>query len=157
MRTRWSAPDLVGLLARAVLAGVLLVAGWVKITDLTGSTQNVLAYELFSYDLARFIGVMLPIVEIALGLLLLVGLLTRWAAAATGVLMIVFIGGIISAWARGLSIDCGCFGSGGPVDPDETTYLLDILRDIAFLALAAWLVIRPRTPFSLDAQLQKGP
>ncbi|MGC5585759.1 MauE/DoxX family redox-associated membrane protein [Ornithinimicrobium sp. W1679] len=144
----------VGLLARLVLGGVLLVAGLLKITDLTGSVQSVLAYELFSYPVARAVGTVLPLVEIAVGLLLVAGLLTRAAAAAGGLLMLVFVGGIVSAWVRGLSIDCGCFGTGGPVAPGETAYLPDLLRDLGLLALAAWLVVRPRTPLALDSLLK---
>lgn len=148
---RW--PDWVGLLARVVLGAVLLVAGLAKVTDPVGSVQNVLAYEVVGYDLARVIGITLPIVEIALGVLLLVGLLTRASAALGGLLMVVFVVGIASAWARGLSIDCGCFGTGGPVAPEDTTYLVDILRDLLLLGLATWLVVRPRTPFALDTHL----
>ena len=55
-----------------------------------------------------------------MGALLLAGLLTRGAAAVAGLLMLVFVAGIASAWARGLSIDCGCFGTGGPVAPGDT-------------------------------------
>lgn len=154
MSPRWH--GVVGLLARLVLGVVLLVAGWVKVTDLTGSVQSVLAYELVGYDLARFVGTMLPVVEIAVGLLLVAGLLTRGAAVAGGVLMLVFIAGVASAWARGLAIDCGCFGTGGPVDPEDTRYLSEILRDVGLLALAAWLVVRPRTPLSVDSLLPKG-
>jgi uncharacterized membrane protein YphA (DoxX/SURF4 family) len=103
---------------------------------------------------ARAVGTVLPVVEIAVGLLLVAGLLTRAAAAAGGLLMLVFVGGIVSAWARGLSIDCGCFGTGGPVTPGETAYLPDLLRDLGLLALAAWLVVRPRTPLALDSLLK---
>ena len=49
------------------------------------------------------------------------------------------------AWARGLSIDCGCFGGGGAVDPEQTAYGRELLRDAGFLLLAGWLVVRPRT------------
>lgn len=147
--------DAAGLVARLVLGSVLLAAGLPKATDLTGSVQNLLAYELFDYEVARLIGTTLPVIEIALGVLLIVGLLTRGAAATGAALMVVFIGGIISAWARGLAIDCGCFGTGGPVDPGQTTYLLDTGRDLALLALAIWLVVRPRTPFALD-NLMRG-
>lgn len=148
--------DVVGLIARVGLGVVLIAAGLPKMLDVTGSVQNVLAYELFGYGTARLIGTMLPVVEIVLGVLLVLGLFTRAAAAAGGLLMVVFIAGIASAWARGLAIDCGCFGTGGPVEPGETAYLLDILRDLLFLAMAAWLVLRPRTPFALDTLITKG-
>lgn len=151
--TKDRALGLVGLVARLVLGGVLLVAGWLKVRDLTGSTQSVVAYELFPYEISRMIGTMLPIVEIALGVLLILGLFTRVSALLGGLLMIVFIAGIISAWARGLSIDCGCFGTGGPVTPGQEQYLPEILRDLGLTAAAVWLVVRPGTPWSLDALL----
>ncbi|MDO5738709.1 MAG: MauE/DoxX family redox-associated membrane protein [Ornithinimicrobium sp.] len=144
------------MLARLILGGVLLVSGSLKLADLTGAIQSVVAYEIFDYEAARLVATMLPVVEVAVGVLLLVGLLTRASAVVAGLLMLAFIAGIISAWSRGLTIDCGCFSSGGPVDPGETTYLLDILRDLGLMMLAGWLVLRPRTPWSVDALLLKG-
>lgn len=150
-RTRWA--DVVGLIARLALGGVLLVAGALKVGDPTGSIQSVVAYRLFDYHIAELIGLMLPVVEIALGALLVVGLLTRWGGLAGAGLMLVFIAGIASAWARGLSIDCGCFGTGGPVDPAATAYLSEILRDVGLAAAGIWLTVRPRSLLSLDSLL----
>ena len=64
-----------------------------------------------------------------------------------------FVAGVSQAWARGLSIDCGCFGGGGAVEPGNTAYVQELLRDTGFLVLAAWLIVRPRTLFSLDSRL----
>jgi hypothetical protein len=77
-----------------------------------------------------------------------------WAAAIGSMaLLLVFVTGVTQAWARGLSIDCGCFGGGGAVAPGETAYVEELLRDTAFIALAAWLVVRPRTLFALETRL----
>lgn len=149
--------DLVGLVCRLALGGVILAAGLLKVTDPTGSIQSVVAYRLFDYQVAEMIGLMLPVVEIALGLVLILGLLTRWSALAGALLMLVFIAGIASAWARGLSIDCGCFGTGGPVDPDDTAYLEEIVRDAALAAAGLWLVVRPRSLLALDTLLFRRP
>jgi uncharacterized membrane protein YphA (DoxX/SURF4 family) len=149
--------DLVGLLARLALGGVLLVAGLTKLDDLTGSVQSVLAYELMGYEPARFLGVLLPVVEVALGALLLVGLLTRPAALVGSLLMVVFVAGIASAWARGLAIDCGCFGDGGPVGPAETRYGEEIARDLGLAVAGLWLVARPHTLGAVDTLLRRGP
>jgi uncharacterized membrane protein YphA (DoxX/SURF4 family) len=107
-----------------------------------------------SYDIARVIGAALPLVEIALGVLLLIGLATRLAGSIATFLLVVFITGISSAWARGLSIDCGCFGSGGQLGAGQSpNYGPEIVRDLAFLALAVFLIIYPRTHLSLDSWL----
>ena len=99
--------------ARLVVAGVLIVAGWLKIGTPALSVQAVRAYELLPEPVATVVGYGLPILEIVLGVLLVVGLLTRAAGAASALLMLAFVVGIASAWARGLRIDCGCFGGGG--------------------------------------------
>lgn len=142
-----------GLLARLGLGAVLLVAGALKIGDLTGSVQSVVAYQLFPYQVSELIWTVLPVLEIAVGMLLVVGLLTRPAALVGGLLMLTLIAGILSAWARGLSIDCGCFGDGGPVPPGQSNYLGPLLRDGLLAGAAGWLVGMPRTPVSVDALL----
>ncbi|GAA1777858.1 MULTISPECIES: MauE/DoxX family redox-associated membrane protein [Streptomonospora] len=147
---RWSAVQpWATLLARLGLAGVLAFAAVSKLPPAL-SVQSVEAYQLFSPELSRFIGFTLPLLELALALLLVVGMATRYVGAASGLLMLVFIAGIASAWARGLNIDCGCFGTGGQVAEGETRYGLDIARDLGFLALAAVVTIWPRSPLALD-------
>jgi uncharacterized membrane protein YphA (DoxX/SURF4 family) len=85
-----------------------------------------------------------------LGLLLLAGIATRAVAAATAILLLVFIFAVASAWVRGLSIDCGCFGGGGEVAPGQTAYGTELVRDVGLLLLALWLVWQPRSRFALD-------
>jgi uncharacterized membrane protein YphA (DoxX/SURF4 family) len=85
--------------------------------------------------------------------MILAGFALRFAAVLAGLLMIVFIGGIASAWARGLSIDCGCFGGGGAVGKGEAEYLPEILRDTLFLGLAAWIAVSPKSRFAVDELL----
>jgi uncharacterized membrane protein YphA (DoxX/SURF4 family) len=87
---------------------------------------------------------------IAIGLLLILGAGTRIAAALGGFTMLIFIIAIGQAWARGLNIDCGCFGGGGAVAPGQTRYLQEILRDAGLVALALFLVRYPVTKFSVD-------
>lgn len=150
MTSRTTATQWISTVVRLALAGVMLVAGALKVGDPQGSVQAVAAYELLPDALETWVGWGLPFAEIALGLLLVAGLMTRWVAALIGALMVAFILAVASAWARGLSIDCGCFGGGGEVAPGEERYLSEILRDVGFLAMAAWLVVRPRSRFSLD-------
>ncbi len=143
--------------ARLVLSAVLVVAGVLKAVDPVGAVSAVRAYELLPESLVTVVGWGLPFLEIALGLLLLAGLATRWVALATGALLVVFIAGVWSAAARGLSIDCGCFGGGGAVAPDRTAYGTEIVRDLALLALAGWLVARPRSRGELGGSAGAGP
>lgn len=143
-----------GTAVRLGLAAVWLVAGASKVGDLPASGRAVSAYRVMPYEVATAVGAALPFVELTLGVLLLVGLATRLAAGLSTLLLLVFITGIASAWARGLSIDCGCFSSGGELTAGENpTYGPEILRDIGFLALAGFLLIWPVTRFSVDSWL----
>jgi uncharacterized membrane protein YphA (DoxX/SURF4 family) len=149
----WRRTDLVGLLARLILGIVIIVAGALKVTSPAVSARAVRAYQILPFDFAGYVGYALPVVEIVIGLLLVAGLFTRLSAFVGGLLMLAFIIGISSAWIRGLSIDCGCFGGGGTISSRHTQYLTDILRDVGLAACAAWLVARPRTAYSLDQRL----
>ncbi|MFV2113652.1 methylamine utilization protein MauE [Micromonospora sp. M71_S20] len=152
---RWPAVrPWLGVAVRLGLAAVWLVAGGSKVGDLAASGRAVNAYQVMPYDLATVIGAALPFVELALGVLLLLGLATRLSAGVSAALLVVFVVGIVSAWSRGLAIDCGCFGAGGELAEGQTpSYLPEILRDLGFLALAGFLLIWPRTPVSVDGWL----
>ena len=77
----------------------------------------------------------------------------RLVAGLSAALLLVFVAGVSQAWARGLLIDCGCFGGGGAVAPGETTYVQELLRDAGFLLMAGWLIVRPRTLGALDERI----
>ena len=139
-----------GLLARLTLGGVIFVAGALKVTTPYKSAAAMRAYELLPISIANFFGYALPWFEVGLGALLILGVATRLSAFFAGSLMIVFILAIASAWARGLSIDCGCFGGGGQVAPGETKYLQEILRDVGLTLLAVYLYWRPHTKWALE-------
>ena len=140
--------------ARLGLAVVWLVAGGLKVGDLAESGRAVNAYEIFPYEVAKVIGAAQPFLEIALGLLLLAGLAVRLSAGISAGLLVIFIAGIVWAWARGLQIDCGCFSSGGQLGAGQSPqYTWDIVRDAGFLLLAGILLWRPRTRYSIDGVL----
>lgn len=140
----------IGLVSRLTLGGVLLLAGYLKLDELDKSQMAVRAYEMLPVPLANLIGVVLPFAEIVMGLLLIVGAGTRLMGALSALLMFVFVIGISQAWARGLSIDCGCFGGGGEVAPGEANYLTPLLRDAGLAALGIYLFLYPRSKFALD-------
>lgn len=150
-----SLSEWVSLAARLVLAAVWLAASLVKLPNLEQSVLAVRGYQLLPYDVAVVVGFLLPVVELLLGLLLLIGLFVRPVAILSGLILVAFVVGIAQAWARGLAIDCGCFGGGGQLALEEAQakYPWDLARDAGFLLLAGWLAVRPRSPFSVDRRL----
>ena len=138
------------LLSRLILGGVLFAAGALKIGNLQKSAMAVRAYEMLPVELANFLGYALPWIEIGIGLLLIVGASVKICGLLGAFTMLAFIIAIAQAWARGLSIDCGCFGGGGTIDPEETKYLSEIIRDIGLLAMGVFLYYFPKCKLSLD-------
>ncbi|MEV1295832.1 MauE/DoxX family redox-associated membrane protein [Pseudonocardia sp. NPDC049635] len=142
--------DVAGTVVRLGLAAVWLVSGIGKLADPLQAAVAVDAYEVLPAPAVPFVATVLPLLELALGALLLLGVGTRLAAVVSALLLVGFVIGLVQAWARGLSIDCGCFGGGGPVEPGEERYLSSLLRDLGFLGLAVWLSVRPRTLLAVD-------
>lgn len=140
----------IGLACRLTLGGVLFAAGYLKVGKTEISQMAVRSYELLPIPVANFLGLTLPFFEVVIGLLLVVGAATRVVAVLGGFTMFIFIIAIAQAWARGLNIDCGCFGGGGAVDPGQTRYLQEILRDAGLVAMALFLIRYPVTKFSID-------
>ncbi|WP_235737844.1 DoxX family protein [Nocardioides alcanivorans] len=140
----------VGTVLRLVTGGVWIVAGAMKLPDPAASVRAVRAYDLLPEAIVPTVGHLLPVLEVAVGACLILGLLVRGMSVISALLFLAFIIGIASAWSRGLQIDCGCFGGGG-FDPDASdAYPRDIARDVALMAASLWLVWRPRTRFGLD-------
>jgi len=139
-----------GLFARLTLGGVLVAAGWLKVIAPAKSQMAVRAYEVLPISVANFFGIALPWFEVGLGVLLILGIAVRLSAALGGALMVLFIAAISQAWARGLSIDCGCFGGGGTVAPGQTKYLSEIFRDTGLALLALYLIRYPLTRFAAE-------
>jgi uncharacterized membrane protein YphA (DoxX/SURF4 family) len=139
-----------GTAARLLTGGVWIWAGAIKLPHPDQSVLAVRAYQLLPGDTATTVGHLLPVLEVVVGACLVLGVLTRGAAVVSGLLFVAFIIGIASVWARGIAIDCGCFGNGG-YDPDAASkYPWEIARDVGLLALSAYLLWQGRTRVALD-------
>ena len=138
---------------RLILGGVLLVAGGLKVTDPYASATSVRAYQVLPVPIANFLGCVLPFIEVGLGIFLIIGIWVKFVSVLGAALMLVFVVAIGQAWARGISLDCGCFGKGGLRDTAELpvlTYTTEILRDIALAILGGYLYRFPQGKLGLD-------
>ncbi|MGA2478402.1 MAG: MauE/DoxX family redox-associated membrane protein [Spirochaetia bacterium] len=138
-----------GLAIRIGAAAVWIVAGAAKLPDMDGFRTLVERYGILPHVLAAPFAFLLPFVEIALGLYLAVGLFVRGTAAAGTALFAVFLAAQATAWARGLNLDCGCFGAAVQTKVGPLTMLRDLGLGVpTFLMLAL-----PARRFSLDKRL----
>jgi protein-disulfide isomerase len=138
-------------IARLGLAAIWIWAGWSKLQEPRTFLRAVRAYDATPEWLSKGIAYGLPTLEIALAVVLLLGVVVRVAAAVSAFLFVIFIIGIAQASARGIKLACGCFGGGGT--SDKTTYILDIARDAGLLVVAVYLVVWPLSYYALETLL----
>jgi uncharacterized membrane protein YphA (DoxX/SURF4 family) len=136
----------VGLAIRLVAAAIWLFAGIAKLFDLEHFRSEVAAFKLLPHGLVTPFAYGLPFVETFLGLYLLLGLLVAPVAILTCVLMAAFLIAQAQAWARGLSLDCGCFGTLA----QQKVGFWSIARDAALGIPGLVLAFRPARYLSLD-------
>jgi uncharacterized membrane protein YphA (DoxX/SURF4 family) len=149
---------IITLVFRLILGGVLLVAGGLKAFKPSESAGAVAAYKILPINIAHLMGYALPWLEIAIGILLIIGLSIRFAAVIATAVMLIFVLAIISVWARGILIDCGCFGGGGAVNPSKAAqvhqaYLVEILRDLGLALTGLYLYFFPYGCLSIEKPL----
>ena len=144
----------ISLVARLYLGGMWLYYSIPKLASPNNNVINVQGFRLLPHSLVTPFAYSQPYFELALGILLIAGLGTRLVAAFSALLLLVYIGGIISLGARGIHISCGCGGNGGALPPGvHTRYILDTLRDLGYMVFAVWLLWKPASKFSADAAL----
>lgn len=122
--------------ARLGLAGLFLWAGIRKAMEPELFLQDIESYEIIPYRWAWLMSIWLPFLEITAAAALLTT--RRWAQAGAlviGGLLLTFLGAIISAWSRGLSLSCGCFGAA--TEPANYPWL--VARDLLMLGLVTVL------------------
>lgn len=143
--------ELLSLLARLITAGVFLFAAYDKVWDPANFAASMATYDLLPLWAINAASVSLAWLEMVIGLLLLVGLLTRAAALWACALLVFFIGLMVYAGITGAGFDCGCFPGGGEAAAHEAGFETAI-RDLVFLAPAAFAALRPGRWLSLGGQ-----
>jgi thiol-disulfide isomerase/thioredoxin/uncharacterized membrane protein YphA (DoxX/SURF4 family) len=145
---------LLRLAVRLILGGLFLYAGIQKALDLQDAVLAVHGYALAPGFLVHPVALGLTLLEITLGVLLVLGLFTRFAAGGAAILSALFLGVLIQAMVRGLDISCGCFGGNGA---GRGVGWLDLLRDLLILAAGLYLVVSPTVDrFGVDRFLPRA-
>lgn len=126
------------LLLAAIVAGAFIYAGALKIGDPVKFARDITNFRLVGWSIAIRMALYLPWLEIICGLALFLPFLRRGALAILTALMLVFIAATIAAQARGISLDCGCFGGASK----GMTFTTHMLIDLALLGGigALWLL-----------------
>ena len=138
MNKKWK--KIILIVIRIALAIVFIYAAIPKIIDPTQFAQDIDNYKILPYFAVTILAIILPWLELLVGLFLIVGIWLPAAAFITAALNIVFIIAIASAMYRGLDIDCGCFSTG-----DSLVGWKRLFEDF-FLLIASVYILKETLP-----------
>lgn len=140
--------------ARFVLGGLFAFSASTKFTDPLKFALGIRGFNLgLTEPLIGVLTYAIPWAELIAAVLLVVGLWARQAAILIITLMLAFIGGIASLMARGMAVDCPCFGAFKVICTSNVLGTCHILRNLAFAAAAAVVVVMGAGPLSVDRLL----
>jgi uncharacterized membrane protein YphA (DoxX/SURF4 family) len=126
---------------RLVLGGLFVYAGVVKVLDPLDFAQNIRNYRLVGQSLSFIAAVVLPWLEILAGVALAAGIWKRASALIISGLLVFFIVLTLVTIARGLDVECGCFGA-----LSRKSGFGVILEDLGMLFMGFCLLFAPAKP-----------
>ena len=119
-----------GLMLRVYVGAVFVYASMYKINYPGEFAETIASYQLVPYWMVNLMALVMPSTELVSGILMVLGVRTRAAAAAIGAMLVLFSLAILITLLRGIPIGCGCFTS--MEDPLEWGTLA---RDLLWLAM----------------------
>lgn len=141
------------LATRIGLGGIFIFAGVAKLPYLDRFAWSVNEYGILPYSLAKGYAYSLPGLEVALGILLVLGLFLRFSALISILVTLSFIIANSVALAQGETIPyCYCFGD---VRPLLMRHSLSLGIDIVLLAMAFQILFHRRDFLALGPWLSQ--
>jgi len=142
------------LVVRLAMAAVFIAAAIPKIQAPDLFAASVHPYEMLPAWGVNIMALILPWLELFIGVLMALGVWWRASAWWMVAMMVVFMGAFLIATARGLHIACGCFEVGTNAAPTPASWV--VLRDGSFL-IGAWIVARFGPGLWALESAQRGP
>jgi uncharacterized membrane protein YphA (DoxX/SURF4 family) len=135
---RWEGHGAVVRVAELAIGIVFLIAALAQVGDLQTFAGQVHNFRLVPIALENAVAMTLPWIELVCGLALVMGVRPRAGAVVAAVLMLVFTVAVAAALARGLNIECGCFGK---ADASRVGGL-KLAQNLGLVALSAVATLR---------------
>lgn len=123
-------------LIRWCVGGVFIASGALKLGSLQSFTDAIFLFDIVPVVLVNVIALILPGLELIMGLLLVSGLASRLSAASVAAMSLVFSLVLLHAIVSGKTIECGCFGKAfGKGDTLSDVFARDIVLLLASICL----------------------
>lgn len=123
--------------ARWVLGVVFIYASIHKILDPAAFAEAVYNYQILPDGLVNLTALVIPWLELFLGVFLIIGFWMPGATVLSALLFMTFMAALAYNLARGLDISCGCFSTSPAA---ETIGVRTVLRDGIFLVVSLYLL-----------------
>lgn len=136
--------SIIVLIARLLIGGILIYASFNKIVDPGGFVKAIANYHIIPFGLENSMAIILPWLELIVGLCLIIGVFIDGAAFLVIIMMVIFIVAITFAILSGYNIECGC-----GLKPGELVGIQKIIEDLTYLILALIILKRPNRRFEL--------
>ena len=101
--------SVIALLCRVILGVILIYASIDKIVHPAEFAKAIGNYNVLPFGLENLLGIVLPILELLVGICLVLGIMLDGSAIIAAGMMTVFIIALSQAMIRGIDINCGCF------------------------------------------------
>lgn len=135
----WTGPRVIHLLARLLLGAVFIYASYDKILHPAAFAKAIYNYQILPDTTINLVALVLPWLELLVGAALVIGVWLPGAVPLANAMLLTFFGALIYSVARGLNVDCGCFGpSTGVIEQTSMNWYL--LRDGLFLIPSLYLL-----------------
>ena len=139
-------------LLRVGMGFLFILAALPKLQDPAAFAKSVENYQMLPVVAERVLALVLPPLELFVGVCLVVGLVDAGASLLVFLLMLVFTGAVGTALARGLDISCGCFDTEG----GSKVGLNKILENVGLTVAAFWVWRGDRSWLSLRGLFSKA-
>ena len=144
----FSQRSVIALLCRVILGIVLIYASIDKIVHPAEFAKAIGNYNVLPFGLENLLSIVLPVLELLVGICLVLGIMIDGSALIAGGMMVLFIIAISQALFRGIDIDCGCFKvtveNGG-----HQVGIRRIIEDFIYLGMALMVLSRGEKKWEL--------
>jgi uncharacterized membrane protein YphA (DoxX/SURF4 family) len=152
----WSGQRWICLGLRLYLGGLFLLACLHKIQSPATFALDVATYQFLPLATINWFSLVVPWLELLVGLSLVLGLRVRAGAFIASLLMVAFIVALGWALAKGLDMHCGCFASQSAKEQDPISWRT-LLRDASWLGIGLYVMLFDRQPIGIESLIGFGP
>jgi putative oxidoreductase len=139
----WKGHQYLALACRLFIGGIFIAACIFKIKDPEVFALSIATYDILPTSLVNLMAIILPWLELVVGVMIIIGYKTRPSALLIALMMLMFMTALAIALARGIDMSCGCFAS---AEAGEQISRLTMLRDLCYLLPAIYVLLFDSNP-----------